>query len=455
MKVCVIIMRIRKKLKNFVKPLVNRMIIHFRNYPQCKKENMRNSLAENPRVVVAGRNYCSNLTMARAIGYAGYEVEILRVFQYKPHFFTLGKFVRADAYSKYIKAYHTCIARKKNKRIVKQLIQIADTNRKMLLVPVDDLVANAIDEYMEDLEPYYIMPNVNHKQGELSRLMSKSIQKELARKADLPVVNCCVIKTENGNFEIPDTVSYPCFVKPNISKNAFKTDMKKCENREELEQWLEKISAKKDVEMLVEDFINIDKELALLGVSTVEGVFIPACMEAEVEGHDARRGVAMSGHIMSCEAMVDLVNKIAQFIKSLQYEGLFDVDLIRTVGGKILFTELNLRFGGSGYAVTKSGVNLPGMFADYMLKGKAVDTNCVVKETEKYFVNEKVMLDEYAHDYLTKDEVKKIMKEVDIHFIKDKDDPLAWQHLKKFYILVDKLKWLIRFKLWYAKRKKL
>ncbi len=453
MKVCVMIMRIRKKLKKIINPIISKVIIRLKKYPQSNKENMRNPLAENPRVIVAGRNYCSNLTMARAVGRAGYEVEILRVFQYKPHFFTLGKFVRADAYSKYIKAYHTCIARNRNERIVKRLIEIADTNRKMLIIPVDDLIANAIDEYMEELKPYYILPNVKHTQCELSRLMSKNIQKELARKAGLPVANCCVINIENGNFEIPDTVSYPCFVKPNISKNAFKTDMRKCENKEELKSWLEKISAKKDVEILVEDFISIDKELSLLGVSTADAVFIPACMEAEVEGHDARRGVAMSGHIVSCEEIQDLVDKIAQFIKSLQYEGLFDVDLIRTTDGKILFTELNLRFGGSGYAVTQSGVNLPGMFADYMLKGKAVDLSCAVKETGKYFVNEKVMLDEYAHDYLSKYEVKRIIDRADIHFIKDEDDPLAWKHLKIFYNLVDKLKWLIRFKLWYSSKK--
>lgn len=446
-------MQFRKKAKKIIKPILRRVIIRLKDYPQCHKENMRNQFDENPRVIVAGRNYCSNLTMARAIGYAGYEVEILRVFQYKPHFFTLGKFIRADAYSKYIKAFHTCIARKKNKRIVKRLIQIADTNKKMLLIPVDDLVANAIDEYMDELKPYYIMPNVKHTQGELSRLMSKNIQKELARQANLPVVNCCVINTENGNFEIPDTVKYPCFVKPNISKNAFKTDMRKCQNKEELKKWLEKISAKKDVEMLVEDFISIDKELALLGVSTANDVFIPACMEAEVEGHDARRGVAMSGHIVSCKEMQNLVDKIARFIKSLQYEGLFDVDLIRTTDGKILFTELNLRFGGSGYAVTQSGVNLPAMFADYMLKGNAVDLGCTVKETGKYFVNEKVMLDEYAHDYLSKEEVKRIMDRADIHFIKDEDDPLAWKHLKIFYNLVDRLKWLIRLKLKYSNKK--
>ena len=48
--------------------------------PQTKAENKRNPESEKPRVIVSGRNYCSNLSLARAFGQAGYEVEIVRVF---------------------------------------------------------------------------------------------------------------------------------------------------------------------------------------------------------------------------------------------------------------------------------------------------------------------------------------------------------------------------------------
>ena len=436
-----------KKIRRYKRKVIEKIIHWVRNYPQIKKENMRNSASDTQRIIVVGRNYCSNLTMARALGDAGYEVEVLRVFQYKPRVMSLAKYIRVDAYSRHIKAYHTCIARGKSKRIIKKLINIADKDNKMLLIPVDDLVADVVDVYMEKLKPYYIMSNVNGIPGELSRMMSKEVQKDLAIKAGLPMVNGCVIRTVNGNFEIPSTVTYPCFIKPNISKNAFKTHMQKLESEEELRAWIGKLASKKDIEMLVEDYINIDKEYALLGVSTREKTIAPGYLALEKMGHDARRGVAMLGRVVSCEEDKALIDSIIKFVSSLNFEGLFDVDLVRTKEGKLLFTELNLRFGGSGYAVTKSGVNLPAMFANYMLKGEPINSNCTVTKVGKMFINEKVMLDEYLYDYISLDEMKEMMRNTDIHFVKDEHDGGAFKHFKQFYDLAVCLKLLLRLKL--------
>lgn len=415
-------------------------------YPQMKKTNRRNPFAESPRVVVAGRNYCSNLTMARAVGSAGYEIEVLHVFQVRPKWTRLNKYMRPDAYSKFIKAYHVCVFSRKAKNIIDKLIRMADPYRKMLLIPADDLVADIVDEHMDKLRPYYVMPNVNDAQGEISRLMSKEVQKELARAAGLPVVNSCVIRTTGGRFEIPESVTYPCFIKPNISKNSSKSRMRRCDNAEELTMALTEFSQKKDIEMLVEDYMEIDQECAILGLSTKDGVVAPGYFEAEEGGHDAHRGVALIGKTVPCAEEQELIDDIVKFVATLNLEGLFDVDLIRTPKGKLFFTELNLRFGGSGHAITLSGVNLPGMFADYMLKGKPIDLNCKLEQTGKRFISEKIMFDEYMSGYLTMSEMKKRMDDVDIHFIYSEDDPKAYRHFKKFYRLAQLYRFLVETK---------
>ena len=121
------------------------------------------------------------------------------------------------------------------------------------------------------------------------------------------------------------------------------------------------------------------------------------------------------------------------FVGSLNFEGLYDIDMIQTTDGQIYFVEVNMRYGASGYAVTKCGVNLPGMFADYMLFGKPVDMNCKVTEYDKTFVSEKVLIEEYMKGRIPFSMVKKCMDEVDIHFIKNDEDPQAYDHFKKFY----------------------
>lgn len=437
------IKRIKANLYSDFLPLIKSMAAlkgKLAGYPQYRKENRRDPYAQTPRVLIAGRNFCSNLTMARSLGLAGYESEVLRIFQKRPPRGTPNYYLKPDAYSKHIKAYHECVSHRKASRIVKALIRVADPYRKMLLIPADDLVANVADEHMDTLSQYYIMPNVNGVQGEISRLMSKEVQKDLAKAAGLPVVNSCVIRSHGGKFEIPETVTYPCFIKPNISKNSSKSHMRKCDSREDLEQVLTEFSRKKDIEMLVEDFIDIDKEYAILGLSTRQGVVAPGFFVTEACGHDAHRGVAMSGRIVATSEAQQLIDDIVKFVESLRFDGLFDVDLIMTADGKLYFTELNLRFGASGYAVTRSGVNLPGMFANYMLKGQPIDLNCRIQQPGLRFISEKIMMDEYISGYLTKADMRSWMDSVDIRFIHDPQDGKAYRHFRKYYPLASLLR---------------
>lgn len=411
-----------------------RAIKHFLlGYPQTKKKNRRNPNSEYPRVLVSGRNYCSNLTMARSLGKAGYEVEILRIYQVKPKKRNLMKQLKPDAYSDYIKGYYECISRRRSRRIVNRLIKLADPDRKMLLIPADDLVAYIADHYYDVLSEYYLIPNVNETADKICELMSKEVQKNLAIKANLPVINSCVIKAYKGVFEIPESVTYPCFIKPNISKNSSKSRMRKCDSEEELVEALTEFSQKKRIEMLVEDFVDIKKEYSILGVSTRDGVIGPGFFVAEEGGQKEHRGVAVVGRTLPTSEHQELIDSILKFIESLEFNGLYDVDLIETTDGKMYFVELNMRFGASGYAFTECGVNLPGMFADYMLKGKKLDLDCKVEETGKTFVSEKVLIEEYTMNRLSKEKLDEYLKSVDIHFIMNDEDPRAYKHFKKFY----------------------
>ena len=276
--------------------------------------------------------------------------------------------------------------------------------------------------------------------GAINRLMSKDVQKELAIAAGLPVINSCVIKTHRGEFEIPDSVTYPCFMKPNISRNSSKSRMKKCNNEEELRGYLTEFSVKKDIEMLVEDFVEIKREYSLLGVSTKAGANGPGLFVAEEGGQAEHRGVALIGRILDCSEMQPLVDDLIKFVGSLGFDGLYDVDLIETVDGKVYFVEVNMRFGASGYAVTESGVNLPGMFADYMFFNKPIDLECSIVKAGKKFISEKILIDEYAKGRIEKDKIGNSMAAVDVYFVKHNEDMRPYKHFKKFYPIASLLR---------------
>lgn len=438
--------KLRIIARKVVYPVLRKVKHLVLRYPQIKPSNKRDANSEKPRVIVAGRNYCSNLSMARSLGEAGYEVEVLRIFQRRPKKRNLLKILKPDAYSKYIKAYHVCVSRRRSRRIVNRLKKLADPERKMLLIPADDLIAYIADDYFDELSEFYLLPNIDCKAGGIKRLMSKGLQKELAAKAQLPIVNSCVIKTNNGEFDIPESVTYPCFIKPNISKNSSKSRMKKCNDEAELRETLIEFSEKKDIEMLVEDYVEISKEYSLLGLSTKDGVVGPGFFVAEEGGQQEHRGVAITGRMLSCEQWKAVVDPLIDFIGTLNYEGLFDVDLIETSDGEIYFVELNMRFGASGYALTASGVNLPAMFADYMILGKPIDMHCMVKNTGKRFVSEKVLIEEYTKGRLPMSKVKSIMKTVDVHFVKNEQDMHPYRHFRKFYVIAAVMRVLYKVK---------
>ena len=426
--------KIKEKLRVF-KPYLRALKAWLLGYPQTKRRNRRDPDSDKPRVIVAGRNYCSNLTMARSLGEAGYEVEILRIFQVRPRRRNpMKRMLKPDAYSKYIKGYYVCVSRRRSRRIVNRLKVLADPDHRMLLIPADDLVAYIADDYLDELSEYYIIQNINNEPGELNRLMAKGRQKELAAAAGLNVLNSCVIRTRGGEFTIPESVTYPCFIKPNISKSSSKKRMRKCDSEVELRGYLTEFSEKKDIEMIVEDYVEIAKEYSLLGVSTRQGTIGPGFFVAEEGGKDEHRGVAVTGRILPCSDFQPLVDDLIKFVNSLGYEGLYDVDLIESVNGKMYFVEINMRFGASGYAVTKCGVNLPGMYADYMLTGKPLDMGCKVTPG-KTFVSEKVLIEEYTMGRLSWSDLKRAMKESDVHFVKNDDDRKAYRHFRKFYPL--------------------
>ena len=216
--------------------------------------------------------------------------------------------------------------------------------------------------------------------------------------------------------------------------------MHRCSSRDELSALLVRLSGTERVEMMVEDYLDIRHEYSLLGLCTKNGTIGPGFFVAEKGGHDERRGVAMTGIVLTPSAHQELVDKLIRFMSSLNYEGLFDIDLIETADGKMYFTEVNFRYGASGHVITQCGANLPGMLADYMLFGRPVDLDCTVTQTGKRFASEKILFEEYTHGYIRRSEIRSCMDTVDCTFIRNKVDPRPYRHFRLVYCVAPLLK---------------
>ncbi len=390
---------------------------------------------KKPTVIVAGRNYCNILTMARALGQAGYNIEVLHLYKKKPSFFNPFQGMKPEAYSKYVKKTYECIVGPDAKSVVNLLIEIASNNAKPLLIPVDDYTACIVDDYLDDLENSYILPSINSTSGEIHRLMDKNEQKRLAVDFGLPLLNSVLIESHNGNFDIPTNIDYPCFIKPNVSMNSTKAKMKKCNSVEDLKIILSNYAKDGDFELLVEKYANIKAEYSLLGVSTPDGTIAPALFKALAGGHRERKGVAITGEIVETKHFKNIINQCVDYINALGYVGIFDIDFIETQDGNVYFIEVNFRAGASTYAFVKAGVNLAGMFADNLIKGIPLDKKCEIKCSGTTFVSEKVLLEEYVRSDISFDDYNEYIRQADICFMKDDIDSKPYDDFKKYILL--------------------
>ena len=433
---------------------------------------------EKRNITIVGINYASILTMVRDMAAVpGVSISVVRVFKKAPSKINLLSRMTPEAESRYVTDFHTCVMNDEPAKLGELLMSMAMIDAagdepgeggKRLLIPVDDYPVWAIDACYDDLSQHYLIPNVNRTQNGVNLLMDKSIQKTLAEKAGVPVLpgrvidcgepadgsgsaDCGEPADSGGVTELPDGVTYPCFLKPLISKDGSKLAMGTADNEEELKEKLERAKRTGTVKVLVESCARIESEYAALGIATPEGVVMPCVFTTLVPGHKQRKGVAVMGAASGDPDVKALIPALTKLMESTGYTGMFDIDLARTTAGRVVFMEINFRAGASVHLFSALGTNLPAMFAKYAFTGEApaADGGSAEKGNgsaaeaaengsdaeaagSSIFVSEKALLEEYVRRDIDTKRFRKYFNGADVYFIKDEDDPAPYREFLKY-----------------------
>ena len=370
------------------------------------------------RVIVIGHGYSIRLSVIRAVAQFGYEVIVIHV----------GPPVKPlDGYSKYVKEVLYFNRQEGEKGLVKLLLEKCRVvGQKPIIIPTSDFSAFAIDN--EDIKKQFSVPHINHEFNSVGYWMNKAHQKELALSVGLNTAGSVVVERTGKDFLIPDDIKYPCFTKPVSSFGAGKKCQRRCNNPKELKTVLAIANKNNITKVLVEDFINISHEYAVLGFSDGKKVVIPGVIKFLRESK-RHRGVALAGEVLPVAVFKDLIDKFADFIRQMGFVGVFDIDFLEN-NGVFYFDEMNIRIGGSGMAILKAGVNLPAMFVKTMC-GESVDDMAQVVTHAATFVNEKMAFDDFAEGCMSFREYRRLLASADILFIKDAADVAPYQEFEK------------------------
>jgi len=371
------------------------------------------------RVIVIGHGYGIRLGVIRAVAALGCDVTVIHI----------GPPVKPiDCYSKYVKDVLYFNRKEGEQGLVRLLLdRCTVTGQKPVIIPTSDFSAIAIDN--EEIKKHFSVPHINNTVGSsIGFWMDKSRQKELALSVGLNTARSVIAEKRGDVFFIPDGIKYPCFTKPVASIGAGKKCQGRCDTPEDLKAVLAVAERNGISQVLVEDFIDIHHEYAVLGYSNGKDVVIPGIIKF-IKGSKMHKGVAMAGEVMPVTGFDELIDKFTIFVREMGFVGIFDIDFLEC-DGVFYFDEMNLRTGGSGTAIWNSGVNLPAMFVKAMC-GEPTDSMERTLIRPAVFVNDKLALDDFAAGGMSLRKYRKWIGSADILFIKDENDPAPYREFKK------------------------
>ena len=380
-------------------------------------------------VVIIGHGFTSRLALIRSLAELGCEITVVVTVLHG----RLGRLVHfeggrpVDCCSKYVSRYLYCAGQDEEALIGLLLSKCVRSGQKTILVPDSDFSAAAVDRHQERLREHFLFPHIGHKPGAVKHWMDKTVQKALAAEVGLPVAGGCTVPVRGGAYEMPAAVRYPCFTKPLATISGGKGFLRRCDDEAALRRVLDGVARMfPDTDVLIEDYKPIDTEYAVVGFSDGEHVVIPGVIEF-VENCRSHFGIAREGKIRPVAGFEDLLALFTEFVRRIGFCGLFDIDFWES-GGVVYFDEMNFRFGGSGYAYTAMGANLPARFVHAMLGQPAVTPDVQGTAT---FVNERMAVEDWNFLYLSEAQLREIIRRADIRFVYDERDPAPGRALER------------------------
>ncbi len=373
------------------------------------------------KVVIIGQNYNTSYGVIRALGEAGYRCEVGKRIHGKP-----CKRLMPELKSKYIDKYVFLMTREDSLMVQDIISSFAREGNRKVLIPTDDFCAALVDRNLATLQQFFYLPNINGVSGEVSKMMDKFHQKEIIRRYGLTTADICVVDSKDDiKNTIPQDIEYPCFIKPLSSAGIPKYIMRKCNSYDELVSGLNGAFDVRDCKMLIERFVEIEKEYTIPGIAVDGEVMIPSLIEKSGVGSGAHKGVTISGKVLPTGNFENLVGKLEHFIKDIGFTGIFDIEILYSKGN-YYFNELNLRYGAAGYALTASGINLPAYYVESLQNGKVVyDSYSVEFQSGLTFVNEKAAFEYYQAGYSGLLDFLRSLKEAEQHFMLTRSDAMV------------------------------
>ena len=234
------------------------------------------------------------------------------------------------------------------------LQRLADGTHRQVILCTNDAAATFVDQHEEVLSPLYITPMSGK---HLEVYLNKEKQCELAAECGFDVPKSLVYHKGDVFPDFP----FPLLLKPLVSVEGEKSDIHICMTEEDLQKGLSMHSH--CTGFLVQEFIEKEYEINLIGVSTRWGIRIPGGIQ-KIRHYPTIYSPCSFGLYQSIGHYRIGLEPIQRFMDKVGYRGPFSVELLHKKG-KNYFMEVNFRHDGLAYTATAAGDNLPALYMQF------------------------------------------------------------------------------------------
>ena len=302
------------------------------------------------KAVVLGSNYYIALSVMRDLG--KYGIEVIAMEYTKDKAYALK--------SKYCSGVEIVPHYKNDTdNFIKSLIEYGKKQElKPVLIPCADPYVEVIDDHIDTLKEYYLLPNM--RRGQYKEAMDKDTLSELAKKYNVLIPETIQMNDENL-FEKVEEIGYPCLVKPTNSHEfvkIFRRKMFKVYSEEELMNAVN-TSKEKNMNVIIQQIIpGFDDHMYTYDAymnSDSEVTHWLTC-------HKLRQyPINFGASAYTEQKYVPELHEIgAPFFKQIGFKGFAEIEFKKHAEtGEFYLIEINVRYSNLNELLTQVGINMP------------------------------------------------------------------------------------------------
>ena len=241
----------------------------------------------------------------------------------------------------------------------------SNEKNKPVIICCSDSAMNYIDLNYDWLKQSFILPNLNNKQGAITRLMNKELQSEFLKRHNIRVIESLIVDPSIKCFSLE--FSYPIILKPVMSVEGDKKDISICNSFDEFNQALIHYKEKDYQRILIQPFLSHKTEYLLTGAVSNKNISFSVCKN--IRQWPDTTGSGSYSQLVNQGDILDFSYETLKILQIAGFSGPIDIEIFESQN-EFIINEINWRSSGRNY------VNLSNkVYSSYYYYLDVIDAN--------------------------------------------------------------------------------